>query len=157
MRESQLTRWRPVSISDATSSPIWTSAPSCAIQRPMDARLFRPDPMGMAQILLGLSLAERISFDAVRDTLFINYGICQGSRHGGRTSNFRNARNRLGNGLSPVAPPDAAMLLRLCLLARVLTDTVPSGDDTDMLITKQNGIRTDRYRRGLLCPHSAVR
>ncbi|MGA8194137.1 MAG: CoA-transferase, partial [Acetobacteraceae bacterium] len=40
---------------------------------PMDARLFRRDPMGMAQILLGLSLAERISFDAVRDTLFINY------------------------------------------------------------------------------------
>jgi propionate CoA-transferase len=41
--------------------------------RPMDARLFRPEPMGMEQTLLGLSLAERISFDAERDTLFINY------------------------------------------------------------------------------------
>jgi MFS family permease len=39
--------------------------------RPMDARLFRPEPMGMEQTLLGLSLAERISFDAERDT--INY------------------------------------------------------------------------------------
>ena len=41
--------------------------------RPMDASLFRPEPMGMEQTLLGLSLAERISFDAERDTLFINY------------------------------------------------------------------------------------
>ena len=39
----------------------------------MDARLFRPEPMGMDQILLGFSMAERISFDAARDTLFINY------------------------------------------------------------------------------------
>jgi propionate CoA-transferase len=39
----------------------------------MDARLFRPEPMGMEQILLGLSMSERISFDAKRDTLFINY------------------------------------------------------------------------------------
>ena len=36
-------------------------------------RLFRPEPMGMEQILLGLSLADRISFDAERNTLFINY------------------------------------------------------------------------------------
>src|SRR3954452_14988722 len=39
----------------------------------MDARLFRPEPMGMEQMLLGLSLADRITFDAERDTLFINY------------------------------------------------------------------------------------
>lgn len=39
----------------------------------MDARLFKPEPMGMEQTLLGLSLAERISFDAERNTLFINY------------------------------------------------------------------------------------
>jgi propionate CoA-transferase len=39
----------------------------------MDARLFRPEPMGMEQILLGLTMADRISFDPARDTLFINY------------------------------------------------------------------------------------
>ncbi|HYZ65039.1 MAG TPA: CoA-transferase [Acetobacteraceae bacterium] len=39
----------------------------------MDARLFRPEPMGMEQILLGLTVADRISFDPERDTLFINY------------------------------------------------------------------------------------
>jgi propionate CoA-transferase len=39
----------------------------------MDARLFRPEPMGIEQILLGISLSERITFDAERDTLFINY------------------------------------------------------------------------------------
>ena len=40
---------------------------------PMDARLFRPEPMQLEHDLLGLSMAERISFDAGRDTLFINY------------------------------------------------------------------------------------
>jgi propionate CoA-transferase len=39
----------------------------------MDSRLFRPEPMGMEQMLLGMSLADRISFDVERDTLFINY------------------------------------------------------------------------------------
>ena len=39
----------------------------------MDARLFLPEPMGMEQILLGFSMAERISFDPAQDTLFINY------------------------------------------------------------------------------------
>lgn len=39
----------------------------------MDARLFRPEPMGMEQILMGMSLTDRISFDAERDTMFINY------------------------------------------------------------------------------------
>jgi len=41
--------------------------------KPMDARLFQPEPMGMDAMLLGLSLAERISFDAERNTLFINW------------------------------------------------------------------------------------
>ena len=41
--------------------------------KPMDSRLFLPDPVGMEQILLGRSLTERFSFDAERDTLFINY------------------------------------------------------------------------------------
>jgi propionate CoA-transferase len=39
---------------------------------PMDARLFRPELMGLEQSLLGLSVADHISFDAERDTLFIN-------------------------------------------------------------------------------------
>jgi propionate CoA-transferase len=39
----------------------------------MDSRLFRPEPMGMEQMLLGMSLTDRISFDVERDTLFINY------------------------------------------------------------------------------------
>lgn len=41
--------------------------------KPMDARLFQPEPVGMEAMLLGLGLAERISFDAERDTLFINW------------------------------------------------------------------------------------
>ena len=39
----------------------------------MDPRLFRPEPIGLEQILLGQTLTERISFDAERDILFINY------------------------------------------------------------------------------------
>jgi propionate CoA-transferase len=39
----------------------------------MDASLFRPEPMGMQQTLLGMSLADRISYDEARNTLFINY------------------------------------------------------------------------------------
>ena len=39
----------------------------------MDGRLFRPEPIGLEQILLGQTLSERISFDAERDILFINY------------------------------------------------------------------------------------
>ncbi len=39
----------------------------------MDARLFRPEPMGLEQLLLGRTLSDRISFDAERDILFINY------------------------------------------------------------------------------------
>jgi propionate CoA-transferase len=41
--------------------------------QPMEDGLFRPEPMGMEQTLLGLSMAERITFDEARDTLFINY------------------------------------------------------------------------------------
>ncbi len=39
----------------------------------MDANLFLAGPMGMSQTLLGLSLADRISYDQARNTLFINY------------------------------------------------------------------------------------
>ncbi len=39
----------------------------------MDERIFRPEPMGLEQLLLGLSLSERISYDADRNTLFLNF------------------------------------------------------------------------------------
>ncbi len=38
----------------------------------MDPRLFRPEPIGMEQILLGLSLADRLTYDPERNTLFAN-------------------------------------------------------------------------------------
>ena len=40
--------------------------------RPMDARLFGAGPMGLEGMLLGLGLADRISYDAGRNTLFLN-------------------------------------------------------------------------------------
>jgi len=39
----------------------------------MDATLFRPEPMALAQILLGMSLSERITYDPDRNTMFINW------------------------------------------------------------------------------------
>jgi propionate CoA-transferase len=41
--------------------------------KPMDARIFRPELMGLEQLLLGLGLAERISYDQERNTLFLNF------------------------------------------------------------------------------------
>jgi propionate CoA-transferase len=41
--------------------------------RPMDARIFDLAPMGLEQVLLGLGLKERLSYDAARNTLFINF------------------------------------------------------------------------------------
>jgi len=41
--------------------------------RPMDPRLFRPEPMGLEQQLLSLGIADRVSYDGERNTLFINY------------------------------------------------------------------------------------
>jgi propionate CoA-transferase len=41
--------------------------------KPMDARLFQPEPMGLEQQLLGLGEADRFSYDDARNTLFINY------------------------------------------------------------------------------------
>ena len=39
----------------------------------MDVRLFRPETVGMSHIMLGMSLAERITYDPGRNTMFINY------------------------------------------------------------------------------------
>jgi propionate CoA-transferase len=39
----------------------------------MNSGLFLAEPMGMEQMLLGRSVAERISFDAEQDTLFVNW------------------------------------------------------------------------------------
>src|SRR3954451_16719404 len=41
--------------------------------KPMDARLFGEPVMGLEQAPLGLSLTERISYDASRNTLFANF------------------------------------------------------------------------------------
>jgi propionate CoA-transferase len=41
--------------------------------KPMDPRIFQPGPMGLEQALLGLGLADRISYDAGRNTLFANF------------------------------------------------------------------------------------
>ena len=39
---------------------------------PMDARIFADGPMGLERVLLGRGFKERISYDAARNTLFIN-------------------------------------------------------------------------------------
>ncbi len=41
--------------------------------RPMDARIFRDGPMGLMHALLGRSLADRLSYDAERNTMFVNF------------------------------------------------------------------------------------
>jgi propionate CoA-transferase len=41
--------------------------------RPMDVRIFRNAPMGLDHMLLGRSLADRIVYDAERNTLFVNF------------------------------------------------------------------------------------
>jgi propionate CoA-transferase len=41
--------------------------------RPMDLRIFRDGPMRLDDTLLGLSLAERLSYDPDRNTLFLNF------------------------------------------------------------------------------------
>jgi propionate CoA-transferase len=40
---------------------------------PMDARIFRPEPMGLEAILVGVPLDDRVSYDAERSTLFLNF------------------------------------------------------------------------------------
>ena len=47
--------------------------PAIGEVREMDARLYRPQPMGLAAALLDLQLADRLSFDAERNTLFANF------------------------------------------------------------------------------------
>jgi propionate CoA-transferase len=41
--------------------------------RPMNPLIFKPEPMGLEQLLLGLSLSERITYDQARNTIFINF------------------------------------------------------------------------------------
>jgi propionate CoA-transferase len=42
--------------------------------RPMDARIFRPEPMQLEETLLGLGLGERLTYDLERNILFFNLG-----------------------------------------------------------------------------------
>ncbi|MCW2080168.1 UNVERIFIED_ORG: propionate CoA-transferase [Bradyrhizobium japonicum] len=41
--------------------------------KPMDLRIFREGPMGLDHMLLGRSMADRIGYDAERNTLFVNF------------------------------------------------------------------------------------
>ena len=41
--------------------------------REMDARIYRPKPMGLSAALLDLQLADRLSYDEERNTLFVNF------------------------------------------------------------------------------------
>jgi propionate CoA-transferase len=47
-------------------------APIVDNPRTMDSRIFRDEPMQLEDTLLGLSLAERISYDPARNTVFLN-------------------------------------------------------------------------------------
>jgi propionate CoA-transferase len=47
--------------------------PIVRIPKIMDPRIFRPEPMGLEAALIGLSLSDRISYDAERNTLFLNF------------------------------------------------------------------------------------
>ena len=40
---------------------------------PMDARIFQPEPMRLEDILIGLPLDERVSYDPERNVLFLNF------------------------------------------------------------------------------------
>jgi len=48
-------------------------APLIKDPKPMDPALFRPQPMGMVRMLLRLDIDSRISFDAKRDILFLDF------------------------------------------------------------------------------------
>lgn len=41
--------------------------------RPMESRIFLPQPMNLERLLTGLSYAERVSYDQRRNILFLNY------------------------------------------------------------------------------------
>jgi propionate CoA-transferase len=41
--------------------------------RPMDARIFRPEPMGLKDTLLSIALLDRIAYQADRNLLFLNF------------------------------------------------------------------------------------
>ena len=41
--------------------------------RPMDASIFRPEPMGVKDRLLNLDLRDRLAYDKERNTLFLNF------------------------------------------------------------------------------------
>ena len=48
-------------------------APIVRSVRPMDPKIYRPMPMGLVSILLDLRMADRITYDAPRNTLFANF------------------------------------------------------------------------------------
>jgi propionate CoA-transferase len=53
--------------------PLMQFKPVIKNPKPMDARIFAPQPMNLERLLIGLSYAERVSYDAERNILFLNY------------------------------------------------------------------------------------
>jgi len=53
--------------------PCMSFRPIMRDPRPMNPLIFKPEPMGLEQLLLGLNLSERISYDQGRNTIFINF------------------------------------------------------------------------------------
>ena len=53
--------------------PLMDFEPVIRDPRPMDSRIFRPEPMGLKDQLLNVSVADRISYDALTNTLFLNF------------------------------------------------------------------------------------
>ena len=84
--------------SSATSWRTWTSGRSSAHPELMDGRIFRPEPMGLDRTLFDLDLDRRISFDADRDTLFLNFeGMRVRTDQGRRRDRGRPSRPRVGD------------------------------------------------------------
>jgi propionate CoA-transferase len=53
--------------------PLMQFKPLIKNPKPMDARIFALQPMNLERLLIGLSYAERVSYDAERNILFLNY------------------------------------------------------------------------------------
>ena len=51
----------------------WISCRSSAPPVEMDARIFRPEPMGLREALLAIPLAERFSYDPESNLFFVNF------------------------------------------------------------------------------------
>ena len=65
-------RWRPGIDIERDILAHMDFTPIVREPAPMDPRIFRDEPMQLDETLLGLGLAERVSYDAERNILFLN-------------------------------------------------------------------------------------